>query len=252
VELKREDLVYLFGFEEHIKRLCAHLEVDVPDRIERCVIFGGGDLGISIARKLLEHGKEVKIVEEDIGQCKVADEALEGEVMTLSSKYGTAELFEEEGLAHADMMIAATGNDEYNIVKCLEAKEHGIRKVLAINNEIEYYNLMHSLGLVVVRGPKMSAYHRIIEQIHSSQIITERKYCGGKGVILLRKIFARSPLIGKRIKPLSGGMRKLFYLIRNDRLSPILEAIEICEEDLILAFVYEEEAERMEQWLNGL
>ncbi len=252
VELKRGDLVYLFGPEEQIKRLCAHLEVEVPDRIERCVIFGGGDLGISIARKLLDHGKEVKIVEEDIRQCKIADEALEGEVMTLSSKYGTRELFEEEGLAHADMMIAATGNDEYNIVKCLEAKEHGIQKVLAINNEIEYYNLMHSLGLVVVRGPKMSAYHRIIERIHSSQIVTERKYCGGRGVILLRKIFADSPLIGKKIKPLYGGMTKLFYLIRGDRLSPILEAIELFEGDLILAFIYEEESERMEQWLNGL
>jgi trk system potassium uptake protein TrkA len=69
VEVRRGDLVYLFGDEERIKALCPRLEVEAPERIERCVVFGGGDLGIPVARKLIEHGKEVKIVEEDLKQC---------------------------------------------------------------------------------------------------------------------------------------------------------------------------------------
>ncbi|WP_292654148.1 NAD-binding protein [Nitratifractor sp.] len=251
-EIRPGDLVYLFGDESRIRALCPKLEAEAPGNIERCVVFGGGDLGIAIARKLLEHGKEVKIVEENIRQCNIADEALEGEAMTLSCKYGTAELFEEEGLGHADMMIAATGNDEYNIIKCLEAKEHGIRKVVAVNNEMEYYNLMHSLGLVVVRGPKMSAYHTIIERIHSSRVVTERKYCGGRGTIYLRKIFPGSTLIGRRVKPYKHRGESLLYLVRGGQLLPFIEAIELEEGDLLVAFVHEEDAEVLENWLNGL
>ena len=251
-EILPGDLVYLFGDESRIRTLCPKLEVEAPGNIERCVVFGGGDLGIAIARKLIEHGKEVKIVEENIRQCNIADEALEGEAMTLSCKYGTAELFEEEGLGHADMMIAATGNDEYNIIKCLEAKEHGIRKVVAVNNEMEYYNLMHSLGLVVVRGPKMSAYHTIIERIHSSRVVTERKYCGGRGTIFLRKIFPESPLLGRKIRPYKGRGEALLYLVRAERLLPFVEAMELQEGDVLVAFVHEEDAEALENWLNGL
>ncbi len=251
-EIRPGDLVYLFGDESRIRALCPKLEAEAPGNIERCVVFGGGDLGIAIARKLLEHGKEVKIVEENLRQCNIADEALEGEAMTLSCKYGTAELFEEEGLSHAEMMIAATGNDEYNIIKCLEAKEHGIRKVVAVNNEMEYYNLMHSLGLVVVRGPKMSAYHTIIERIHSSRVVTERKYCGGRGTIFLRKIFPDSPLLGRKLKPYKRRGENLLYLVRAGELLPFVEAMELQEGDVLVAFAHEEDAEALENWLNGL
>ncbi|WP_292662774.1 NAD-binding protein [Nitratifractor sp.] len=246
------DLVYLFGDEKEIRRLCPSLETEAPETIERCVIFGAGELGISIARKLLEEGKEVKLVDRDIRQCEIADEALEGEVMTLSCVYGTASLFEEEGLAHADVVIAATSDDEYNIIKCLEAKEHGVRKVVAVNNEMEYYNLMHRLGIVVVRGPKMSAYHTIIEKIHSSRVVTERKYCGGKGALFLRKIFPGSHLIGETIKPMRRTEGVMLLRIHDEEMHPFVEPVMVEEGDVLAAFAVEEEADSVESWLNGL
>ena len=250
--IKPGDLLYLFGEEKRIRSLCPLLETEAPASIERCVIFGAGELGITIARKLLEEGREVKLVDRDLHQCEVADEALEGEVMTLSCIYGTASLFDEEGLSHADVVIAATEDDEYNIIKCLEAREHGVRKVVAVNNEIEYYNLMHRLGIIVVRGPKMSSYHTIIEKIHSSRIVTERKYCGGKGVILLRKVFAGSHLIEERVKPLGRVASLRLFLIREGLLRRWEESEAIEEGDLLAAFVEEEDSERVENWLNGL
>jgi Trk K+ transport system NAD-binding subunit len=71
-------------------------------------------------------------------------------------------------------------------------------------------------------------------------------------VIFLRKIFPDSPLLGKRIKPYRGGGEKLLYLIREERLIPFVEPIEMEEGDILLAFVHEEEADAMERWFNGL
>ena len=246
------DLVYLFGDVEKIRGYCARLEGETPWRIRRCAVFGASDLGIAIARTLLENGMEVKILDEDPGLCREADEALEGEVLAINCKYGTEEVFEEEGLANADMMIAATDNDEYNIIKCLEAREHGVRKVVAINNEVAYYKLMHSLGIVVVRGPKMAAFHRIVETIHSTRVLMERKYCGGAGTVYLRRVLAGGSLVGRRVKmPRREGVRSL--VVREERIlfgSEEVGALEVG--DLFCVFAVAAEAEAVEQWLNGL
>ncbi len=250
--VKPNDLVYLFGDEKPIKELCSRLETQAPAVIQRCVVFGGGDLGVSIAKALVERGKDVKLVEKDIKLCRLAEESLEGEAMTISCKYGTGGLFEEEGLGYADMMIAATDNDEYNIIKSLEAREHGIKKVVAVNNEMEYYNLMHSLGIVVVRGPKMSAYNAIIESIYSSGVVTERRYCGGKGVLFLRKIFPGSELIGKVLKPIKRDRGGLTFIVRNGELIPFNDKTQAYEGDVITAFCMVESEAYVKKWIHGL
>jgi trk system potassium uptake protein TrkA len=246
------DLVYLFGSEESIRQLCGRLESESPRSISRCVIFGAGDLGVAIAHTLIENGKEVKLIEKDVKLCEAADEKLEGEATAISCKYGTGTIFEEEGLENADMMIAATDNDEYNIIKCLEARERGIRKVVAINNEMVYYNLMHTLGIVVVRGPKMSAYNAILESIYSSGVVMERKFCGGKASILLRKIFPNSKLVGKKVKPFKRRKKGLVFLVRDGTLSLFDEPVSVQESDVIIGFVDEENASAMKVWIYGL
>ncbi|WP_457597445.1 NAD-binding protein [Hydrogenimonas sp.] len=246
------DLVYLFGEEEAIRGLCEELETSVPSHIERAVVFGAGDLGVAIARRLLDNGIEVKLLDKDIQKCETADEALEGEATAISCKYGTATLFEEEGLERADLMIAATDDDEYNIVKCMEAREHAIAKVVAVNNELEYYGLMHALGIVVVRGPKIGAYHAIVENINSSGVVMERKYCGGKGSVFLRKIFPGSRLVGRRLKPPPSRLEARVVLVRDERLLPFERATEAQEGDVIAAFVEEADAPAVKAWVYGL
>ena len=250
--IEPEDLVYLFGDDLKIGSLCKKFETQTPQTIDRCVIFGAGELGVAIAKVLIDNGKEVKLIEKDLSLCEKADEMLKGEAMAISCKYGTKTLFEEEGLQYADMMIAATNNDEYNIIKCLEAKEHGIQKVIAVNNEMEYYNLMHTLGIVVVRGPKMSAYNAILESIYSSGVVMERKFCGGKGTIYLRKIFPGSELLRKKIKPLKKLQNTAIFLLRNDLMIPVTEKIECQEDDVIVAFCTEDTLSKVKVWIYGL
>jgi len=200
---------------------------------------------------LIENGKDVKILDKNVELCRRADEELEGEAMVISYKYSTSEIFAEERLAQADMMIAATDNDEYNIIKCLEAREHGVRKVIAVNNEVEYYNLMHSLDIVVVRGPKMSAFHSILENLYSTHLVLERTFCGGKAVLYLRRILPGSKLTGKRQKPLSTrGVRLL--LLHQNRIIPFVEPVVLEEGDIILCFALRESSETVGRWFNGL
>jgi trk system potassium uptake protein TrkA len=251
VEIFPNDLIYLFGKEESIRKLCTSIEIDATSDIQRCVVFGGEELGIEISKELIQRGRDVKLVEKDLELCEIADEALKGKASIINSKYSSHDIFEEESLESADMFVAATNNDEYNIIKCLEAKESGIKKVVAINNEMEYYNLMHALGIVVVRGPKISAYNEIMEEISSTGVIIQKSYCGAKALIFMRKIFDHSKLSGKRVKPLSLKNTRVFY-IRDDVMELLDEKITLQEDDLIAVFTTTRESAKAKQWIYEL
>ena len=249
--LHSNDLVYLFGLAEDIKPICEQLENLHDNLMQKCVVFGANPLGIAIARELISANRDVKLVEKDLHLCEKADEMLGGKASVINSKYGMSTLFEDEGLASADMFVAATDNDEYNITKCLEAREKGISKVMAVNNEIEYYSLMHSLGIIVVRGPKMSAYNAIMEHIGSTGVVIEKSFCGSKANVQMRKIFSTSKLIDKKIKPLQVKHSKIFYM-RENILHVLDEKMVLQEDDLLIAFCEVKESARVKQWIYEL
>ena len=247
IEISSGDLVYCFGLDSDMRPI-TH---DGNESIKKCVVYGADKLGVSIANDLLDMGCEVKLIEKDFQLCQKADEELKGRANIINFKYGSHEIFENESLSSADMFITTTNNDEFNIIKSLEARDSGLERIVAINNEIEYYNLMHSLDITAVRGPKISAYYKIMEEINSTGVVVQKHFCGGKAVVLLRKVFADSSLIGKCIKPPKLSNCSLFY-IRDTILEPLNDKIELTENDLILSFCISKESEKVQKWIYEL
>ncbi len=248
---QKDDLVYLFGNEKDIRELCSQLEPQMPADIQNIVIFGADMLGIEIATLLSNYDVHIKIIEKDIQKCKKASDVLRENVTVINSKYGEHQLFKEENLENADMLIASSKNDEENIIKCLEAKEYKIKKVVAINNDLEHYYLMHKLGIVAVRGPKTNAYYSILEKISSSSIVSQRKYCGGKGVVVSRKVHKNSLLLDTFIRPLDL-QNSCSFIIKDEKIVDFNKKSEVKEGDIIIAFGTNEDADKIEKWINSL
>jgi len=250
-EIRAKDLLYFMALDEDVYTTCDTFVTENRPKITKCVVFGGEDLGISITKALLEITQDVKLVEKDFAICEKANEILEGRATVINSKYGTLDLFDNEGLDSADIFISATKNDEYNIIKCLEAKDRGIKKVVAINNEVEYYNLMHSLGIVAMRGPKMSAYNTIMEEINPTGIILEKRFCGAKAIVYMRKLISTSRHINKKVKSLDGDNIQILY-IRDNILIPFVDKLIIEENDIIMAFCSKDMSEKVKRWIYEL
>jgi len=251
--IKQDDLVYLFVKESSIDSVASILSKNqnANNSIEKCVVSGGGELGVSIAKALIESGRNVKLIEKDLHLCEIADEMLEGKASVINSKYGDPDLFEDENLSNADIFIAATNNDEFNIIKCLEARERGVSKVVAINNELEYYQLMHSLGMIVVRGPKISAYNSIMEHIGSTGIVIQKSFCGARGVVFMRKIFSDFKLVTQKIKVPKLKESLIFY-VRDGVLNNLVDKIILQKDDLIVTFSTPQESSKIKQWIYEL
>jgi trk system potassium uptake protein len=249
--LQQGDLVYLFGHPDTVQAFSAVLNPNTPANISRVAVFGADLLGLEIAKALTHKGVRLKIIDKDIEKCKKASELLQEKATVINSRYIEHTLFDNDQTGRADMVIFTSNEDEENIIRSLEAKEHGIPRTVAINNDLERYNLMHSLGIITVRGPKSNAYYTILEKIGSSAVISERHYCGGRGMIFSRKIFADSPLIGKTIKPPDPG-RYRSYIVRDGILLPWVAKLRFHSEDILFIFLDSEDSEAIKLWIYAL
>jgi trk system potassium uptake protein TrkA len=99
------------------------------------LIAGGGKIGANLARTLLRAGREVTLIE----QRRDRFEGLEDEFEHVVVHGDATELFvlERAGIQRPpDILIAATGDDEDNIVICqLAVEKYGVEKVIARVND---------------------------------------------------------------------------------------------------------------------
>lgn len=245
--LKKGDMIYLFGEDNAIEEISKSLNKTMPKKIKNVAIFGADILGIEIAKALIEQKAVIKIIEKDIQKCKMASEILQNRATIINSKYGDFRLYDDEGLKNADMIIASTTNDEENIIKCIEAKEQGVQKVIAINNDIEHYNLMHSLGITVVRGPKINAFYSIMETIGSSSVINEKLFCGGSGICFIKELRDDKRVIN----PLNIN-GAIAYIVSNNQLDIFHKKQTIENPAIVAVFCLAQKREEVRKWINKL
>jgi len=245
------DLLYLFGSTDVIKENSLKLDCKMPLSIKNVVIFGANKTAQNIAKSLINNDLDIKIVEKNIELCKAASEFLQGKVSIINAPFEEHNLFETEKLKNADMIIAAYDNDEKNIVKCIEAREYGIEKVVAINNDNAYYGLMHQLGIVVVRGAKVGAHYLIIDKISSSSIVNVRHFCGGVAVMFLRKIYADSKLIDKKINSIKLN-NVLLYQLRDSKIHTKEELESFKAGDTLIIFGKTDDEDEIQKWIYSL
>ncbi len=245
------DLIYFFAFPNAILSLrttvCEFNEPSTP--IKNCVIFGADSLGVEIAKVLLKKGIDVQIMDKNIELCRKANIELKNKATVLKTTYDADHI--NTTRFDTDMFIAATKNDEYNITKCIEAKQKGIKKIIGINNDIAYSSLMRNLNIEVVRGEKINAYYSILERIQSNNIFTQKKFCGGEGAILLRKIDSNSPLLGEKL-PLPDKVddKGHFIVLRDNDIYEYRLINEFQRDDVIVAFTKELDFDLVAKWLQ--
>jgi trk system potassium uptake protein TrkA len=99
------------------------------------IVVGGGQVGSSVTRKLLELGHEVVIVEQRRDRHLALDEEFRHR-----AQYGDGtelSVLENAGVKRpADIVVAVTGDDEDNLIICQLARElYGVAKVVARVND---------------------------------------------------------------------------------------------------------------------
>ena len=118
------------------------------------LIMGAGRVGLNLASFLISDGQDVIIIENNKNLCNNAVQELDALVICGS---GTeTKTLEEAGIENVDVFVAATGNDEVNLLACILVKKYDVSKVIARVSDPAHENAFKNVGIDFVVSPELT------------------------------------------------------------------------------------------------
>lgn len=169
--IQEGDILYITTIRDHVGDLL-ELTGKVSHRIRRVLIMGGSKIAVRLTN-MAGDGFKFRIIDSDMRRCnelpaKCADcEIIHGDARD-------PELLSEIGIDESDAFIALTGSSETNILACLTAKEHGVKKTIAEVENIQFISQAESLNIGTIINKKLLASSSIFQMLLDSDSSTSK------------------------------------------------------------------------------
>lgn len=170
---KEGDQVYFMtvaGGVEEIYKLTGKVRQD----IKNVMILGGSKIGYKTSRDLCSNRFNVKLVEKN--REKAIDLAdILPKALIINGDGRNVELLDEENIHDMDAFISVTGDSETNIMSCLVAKSKGVKKTIALVENMDYFQLSQSIGIDTLINKKLLAANNIFRYIRKGEVVAMTK-----------------------------------------------------------------------------
>ena len=168
-------------------------------QIKNIMILGGGQIGSTSAEELTNSGFNIKIVEKSKERAiDLADQL--SDALVINGDGRNIELLEEENFSNMDALISVTGNSETNIMSCLVAKSKGVKKTIALVENMDYFALSHSIGVDTLINKKLLAANSIFRYIRKGEVVAMTKLVNMDAELLEFVVNDASKVCGLHIK----------------------------------------------------
>ena len=164
------------------------------------LILGAGEVGFNLARRLAIEGNDVVVVDQDAERLQRAADQMD--VRTVLGYASHPSVLERAGAENADLLIAATTNDEVNMVACQVA--HTLFKVptkMARLRETEYTGTptlfaRDEMAIDLVISPETEAAKSIIKRFQISSAVDAQDFADGKVQLLGLQVPPKGAMAG--------------------------------------------------------
>ena len=167
--------------------------------IKDVMILGGSKIGYKTARDLTVNSFNVKLIEKNREIAEDLADELE-KVLVINGDGRNVELLEEENISDMDAFISVTGNSETNIMSCLMAKSKGVKKTIALVENMDYFELSQSIGIDTLVNKKLLAANNIFRYIRKGEVVAMTKLNNMNAELLEFKVKNDSNICNKQIK----------------------------------------------------
>lgn len=198
---KEGDQVYFITVKEGVDELYK-LTGKKKEEIKNVMILGGSKVGFKAARDLCAKKFNVKLIEMDKEKAfDLADDL--PNALVINGDGRNVQLLEEESLESMDAFIAVTGNSETNIMSCLVAKSKRIKKTIAMVENMDYFQLSHSIGIDTLINKKLLAANNIFRHIRKGEVVALMRLNNLNAEILEFVVKSSSRVTGKVIREMN-------------------------------------------------
>ena len=186
------------GGDEEICKLTGKRKTE----IKNVMILGGGRIGSKTAGALTDNKFNIKLIEKDRDRAfDLADEL--PNTLVINGDGRNVELLDEENIADMDAFISITGNSETNIMSCLVAKSRGVKKTIALVENMDYFELSHSIGIDTLINKKLLAANNIFRYIRKGDVVAMTRLNSMDAELLEFVVNPESKICNRKIKTLN-------------------------------------------------
>ena len=160
------------------------------------VIMGGGRVGFNLASFLINDGYDVTIIENNPLLC--SDVANELDCLVICGSGTDMEILEEANIKNADVFVAATGNDDANLLACILVNEFEIPKLIARVSDPSHSEAFKKNGIDLVISPEITSAN-YLEKLIIKPEISDLVVIGKGDAELLDIKLENHKIIGRKI-----------------------------------------------------
>jgi trk system potassium uptake protein TrkA len=166
------------------------------------MIAGGSEIGKRTAIELCNKNLNVKLIEYNKARAIELAEQLPN-ALVIYGDCRDVELLDNENVDEMDAFIAVTGRSETNIMSCLVAKSKGVKRTIALVQNIDYFKLSKSIGIDTLINKKLLAANSIFRYIRRGEVLEMTILNNVNAEILEFKTHEDSKITKKKIADLN-------------------------------------------------
>ena len=214
-------------------------------------VAGAGNIGRYLAYDLAERGHDVTLM--DLSQAAL--QMVPGErVQRMTGDACSPQVLERAGVREADVLIAATGDDEDNLVVSLLAKqEFAVPRVVArVNHPTNEWLFDDLWGVDLAVSPPHMLTALVEEEVSTGDLVHLLKLQRGKVELVEVKLHADSPAVDQRVEQLDLPTNvTLVAVLREGHVVTCRGTTPLTAGDEVLALVGEDGVDQLRKVLVG-
>lgn len=164
------------------------------------MIMGAGRVGLNLASNLVSRGHDVTLIENDDSLCGNA--AAELDALVICGNGTDTKTLEEANVSEADVFVAATGNDEANLLSCILVKQYDIPKIIARLSNPDHEEAFRKVGIDDVISPELTAAG-YLEKLITRPKVADLIVIGKGDAEILDLTVKNNKVIGKKISEIN-------------------------------------------------
>lgn len=172
--LQLYDLVYFITTRTYIPYIRKIVGKEHYADVKNVMVMGGGATAVRTTELIPEY-MNCKIIEKSEERCVELNDLVDtGRVMVINGDGRDVQLLMEEGIKSTQAFVAITPNTETNILACLTAKRLGVRKTVAMVENLDYVNMAESLDIGTIVNKKALAASNIYQMTLDADVTNIR------------------------------------------------------------------------------
>ncbi len=173
-ELKLYDLAYFMTTTQYIPYIRKIVGKELYVDVKNVMIMGGGATAVRAINTMPDY-LDTKLIEISEERCEELNNLLDDDKALIINGDGRdTQLLMEEGIKNTQAFVALTSNAETNILACLTAKRLGVRKTVAMVENVDYVSMADSLDIGTIINKKAIAASHIYQIMLDAKVINMR------------------------------------------------------------------------------